>query len=468
MLRFLSIFVKASLFVSALVLFSFGAVAQAQSEPPVIFTVLGPDGPVARVITTEAQCPEITIDGAAGAMQVRAAPDKDFPVTVCDAAVPLTAKSASVLGKALKLAPARLDRVVVFGDTGCRIKGDHVQACNDPTQWPFAPLAASAAANDPQLVIHVGDYHYRESPCVIDLANCAGSPWGDNWAAWNADFFTPARPLLQAAPWVIVPGNHEDCERAGIGFFRLMDPRPMPADCPLYTPPYALNYLDPQMIVIDDSAINDYEIEPAQVAEFTKQAQQINEMAHGTTWLLLHDPFYVFGHAGEENGKEKLFIDQLTLQQAFNNQFPPSVELMLAGHIHLFELLSFGAGRPPQLVMGNGGTMLDSAVTTPLKGLEIGGMPVEFGTNIAQFGYALLERGDGRWVAGIKNVKGGDMDRCVLAGGSLLCGQAALPVGGGEWGLQRLWFALGLVGAAILCIGLALGARSLWQGTRAR
>ena len=55
---------------------------------------------------------------------------------------------------------------------------------------------------------------------------CAGSPYGDNWAVWQKDFFDPAAPLLAAAPWVLVRGNHELCSRGGHGWFRLLDPHP--------------------------------------------------------------------------------------------------------------------------------------------------------------------------------------------------------------------------------------------------
>ncbi len=448
-----------SLIVLAALLAS-GGVAHAQNDAPIAFILLGPDGAVARVITPEAQCPDITIDGSARAMQVRAAPNQDFPVTVCDAPIPPSATSAAVLGRALKLPKAKPERVVLVGDSGCRLKGNTVQSCNDPAQWPLAQVAASAAAAKPDLVIHVGDYHYRESPCIVDKANCAGSPFGDNWAAWNADLFTPARPLLEAAPWIVVRGNHEDCARAGGGFFRLVDPRPLPSECPAFTPPYAINYLDPQVILLDDSAVNDFEVQPDQVAEYTQQFQQIKQMAQGTTWLLMHDPLYVFGHAGEKDGKEQLFIDQLTLQQATNNQLPPSVQLLIAGHVHLFEVLSFGQGRPPSLVVGNGGTLLDPSVTTPLAGQAIGGMKVAYGTNIAQFGFTTMERGADRWTLGVRNVNGGDMDRCLLAGGALLCGQATLPQGGGDFtGAAGVWLALALSGAALVCMGLALSVR---------
>ncbi len=434
--------------------------ARAQNNAPLAFTLLGPDGAVARVITSDATCPQIKIDGNASAMQVRAAADQNFPVTVCDALLPPGTKDAAVLDQKLKLPKAQTERVVVVGDTGCRLKGDKVQACNDPALWPWARVAETAAQTNPDLVIHVGDYHYRETPCIVDKADCAGSPYGDNWAAWNADLFTPARSLLQAAPWAIVRGNHEDCARAGNGYFRLLDPRPLPARCPKYTDPYAIEYVAPRLLIMDNSAVNDYEIEADQLAAYKPQLEKMNAMAGESAWWLQHDPMYVFGHAGEKDGKEQLFQDQPTLQQAGNNTYASGVQAFIAGHIHLFEALSFGAGRPPQLVVGNGGTGLDSPVTTPLTGMEIAGMKVASGVNYAKFGFVTMERAGDKWALGVKNVNGGDMDKCILGGGALLCGQAALPVGGIELPAQW-WVVVALIGGAILFFGLALGVRGM-------
>ena len=69
----------------------------------------------------------------------------------------------------------------------------------------------------PDLVVHVGDYHYRENACPAGDAGCSTSPWGYGWDAWDADFFTPAKRLLAVAPWIVVRGNHESCDRAGQG-----------------------------------------------------------------------------------------------------------------------------------------------------------------------------------------------------------------------------------------------------------
>src|SRR5215813_822260 len=176
------------------------------------FVVLGAGGePLARVITRAADCPVLQVDERPQTMTVRATPatvlqrptmsapedskPSAFPVLFCDAMLARDVHRAIVGGHALPVPRPEPRRIVVIGDTGCRIKkADGVfQACNDPLQWPFAQVAASAAAMRPDLVIHVGDYHYRETACPPGNDGCSGSPWGYGWDAWKADFFAPAR-----------------------------------------------------------------------------------------------------------------------------------------------------------------------------------------------------------------------------------------------------------------------------------
>jgi hypothetical protein len=133
----------------------------------------------ARLVTSATGCPTLTTDKGDVAMTVRAAATADFPL-VCAAAIPSGATQAGIADKPLPLPAANPQRILVLGDTGCRIKGAALQACNDPTKWPFPQLAAAAAKLKPDLVIHVGDYLYRESACPAGNQGCAGSPWGDN------------------------------------------------------------------------------------------------------------------------------------------------------------------------------------------------------------------------------------------------------------------------------------------------
>ncbi|HWF01789.1 MAG TPA: hypothetical protein VG248_18465, partial [Caulobacteraceae bacterium] len=101
-------------------------------------------GPEARVVTQARDCPAVTVDGGSRPMQRRTAASADFPVTVCEARLPAIARRVSIGGHALPL-PRAPNRIVIFGDTGCRLKGKSVQACDDPAEWPFAQVARLAA-----------------------------------------------------------------------------------------------------------------------------------------------------------------------------------------------------------------------------------------------------------------------------------------------------------------------------------
>ena len=48
------------------------------------------------------------------------------------------------------------------------------------------------------------------------------------------------------------------------------------------------------------------------------------------------------------------------------NLFPPNVQALIAGHNHLFEMVSFVSPHPTQLVSGNGGTWADAPLPQPL------------------------------------------------------------------------------------------------------
>jgi hypothetical protein len=249
------------------------AVAQAQSPKlAAAYVVLGPQGPVARALLADATvCPAVTIDGAQQPMNVRAMPDAAFPVLVRELPIPSGATSASIESSPLPLPKTTLKSIAVFGDTGCRLKAkktsSKVQApeddddsgkfqdCNNPSLWPFAQLAASVAAAKPDLVIHVGDYLYRESACPPRDQGCKDSPHRDDWPTWQADFFAPAAPALRAAPWIVVRGNHEICKRAGAGYFRLLDPAPAqtPPPCVDLIGQFTVTVADQSFIVMDTS-----------------------------------------------------------------------------------------------------------------------------------------------------------------------------------------------------------------------
>jgi hypothetical protein len=395
----------------------------AAPRTPVAWVELGPDGAqIARAISGPMGCPQITLDGVTQPMGTRAAASApSYPITSCETTIPKGTTNAAIGRQSLHLLHGTPKRVAVIGDTGCRLAApDFYQACDDPARWPFASIAQQVADWQPDLVIHVGDYYYREDPCPSSDAGCAGSPTGDTWASWNADFFIPAAPLLSAAPWVFVRGNHETCERGGEGWFHFLDPRPMPATCQTYTEPYAIPAGDLQLLVFDSSAASDGSAPPDQVAEYTREFATLAKLAGPNTWFLTHRPVWGLVQFGKDR---TLATGTRTLQVASGNQLPSGVQLSLAGHIHLAEALSFppGSGRPPMFVVGNTGTELDSPLTVEVPGIDIGGVPVANGRVTSLFGYMTLESGNGIWTATARDATATPLWACAVLAQSAGC-----------------------------------------------
>ncbi|QGZ39982.1 calcineurin-like phosphoesterase family protein [Pseudoduganella flava] len=441
----------------------------ATSTPPLpphilsTYVVLGEQGvPTARVITDAPACPTLEADGRALPMQVRAAPatiplrptasapedskPSAFPVLTCEAPLPAGTRSATVAGVALPAPRMEARRIVVIGDTGCRLKkADHAwQPCNDPEQAPFADVSAAAARWQPDLVVHVGDYHYRENPCPDGNAGCAGSPWGYGWDAWREDFFRPAEPLLRAAPWVVVRGNHETCVRAGQGWWRFLDPRPLlqgrdcnaPADDATgdYSDPYAVPLGgDAQLLVLDTAATSWRGLKPGDTgyARYRDAYAKTDALSQRAAWNLLtnHQPILGFGAGLDKASQSYLQLGDLGLQQAFGAAnpmlLPPRVQALLSGHVHLWEQVSFKTDHPSQFVTGFSGTLEDvvplpddvSAVQ-PAPGAVIH----QFSAWQGGFGFMTMERtAADTWAIAVHDRHGVVRNRCSLQGRQSSC-----------------------------------------------
>jgi hypothetical protein len=375
----------------------------------------------------------------------------DFPVTVCEANLPRGVRAASVIGRALPLPKAEVRRILVIGDTGCRLKAaDHAyQACNDPAAYVFARLARTAAAWKPDLIVHVGDYEYRETPCPDGMAGCEGSPWGYGWDAWNADFFTPGAPLLAAAPLVLARGNHEDCARAGQGWFRMLDPRPLAAgrDCndpakDLETDdsaPYAVPLGGgAQIVVMDLSAAPNGALksDDARLALYRADFQALTALAGhaASTLMVTHKPILGFGAEAAIAGG-KLFGGNGAILSAFAAEdpalLPKGVDVLLAGHIHLWEQVSFSSDHPSQFITGFSGTQEDVVPLPEHMPADArpapGAVPDAFSSWVAGFGYMTLERtGPRAWRALVRDVDGKVVNRCRIQGRHSSCEKARI------------------------------------------
>jgi Calcineurin-like phosphoesterase len=377
----------------------------------------GADGnPHARAVVTDTACPTVAFDGKTVPMTERARKSAGFDDTVCDAAVAHDARKVRVGDRELP-APARDPKtIVVLGDTGCRISAASAQACADPAEWPFPTIARSIAAVHPDLVVHVGDYLYREHACPL-LARCADSPHGDDAPAWYADFLTPAAPLFAAAPLLLMRGNHEECGRNGPGWFRYLDPHPTTA-CSDATDPYEVAFRGLRIVAFDSAVAEDRKVDPARTALYRKQFAAVRALATapdvqaGATrssqpgpqrWFVTHRPPYT-------NEDERTAMDDAL----------EPFDAVLAGHLHLFAAMNV-ASLPPLLVNGEGGTKLDPNYAAFL-GLAIGNLHVEgdvFGSS--HFGFGVYTRTAAGWTISLRDADGTERTRCILAHRSVRC-----------------------------------------------
>ncbi len=394
----------------------------ANAAPPTLLShwvQLAPGGGAeARAVVQGDACPPAMINGANAPMRLRAAADKNFPVLLCAVTLPPDAKHLSILGADMPLPNPDPQRIIVLGDTGCRIKGSAVQACNDPTKWEFPEIAAAAAKLKPDLVIHVGDYLYREGPCPGVDSGCAGTPWGDNWPTWAADFFTPAAPLLGASAWVVVRGNHEDCDRSGPGWLRLLGPLAVDtANCVSHLAPYPISLKPMNLIVLDDADASDVLAPSNQVAVYRGDFAAIGTLAPAPAWLVMHRPIW-----GVVKGPMGMVLGgNATMMAAVDGSgIAPNISLLLAGHIHTFEAINYEKGAPPQILAGEGGDLLDPA-PADLTGQSVGSMKITSGLSLPGYGFLLFTRGANGWTVDVRAADGSHERTCEFASGHIDC-----------------------------------------------
>ncbi|KWR89155.1 metallophosphoesterase family protein [Cupriavidus sp. IDO] len=433
-----------------------------QAIARVVTSYLPPPSAADAATSANTACPPIRIDGKPGRMSLRTGPAtvpqrttasapadskaSNFPVAVCEAVLPATATSATVAGQSLPLPKAVPQRIVVLADTGCRMKkADNAwQACSDSNAWPLAAIAATAAGFNPDLVLHIGDYHYRENACPPDIAGCQGSPWGYGWDTWQADLFKPAAPLLAKAPWVVVRGNHEECARAGQGWYRLLDPRPFdsqrscddPANDSLanYSEPYAVALGGGSQVIVFDSAKAGkaaLATTDPQFVAYQKQFQTVAALAakpgYSTTIFTNHHPILAFAPiAGSNPAPGNAALQSVMSSLNAQAYYPPGVQLAMHGHVHDFQALSFASNHPATIVSGNAGDNLDVALPDPLPAgaTPAPGVTIDRITHHNSFGFLLMERRaapDTGWTFKAYTTAGKLMATCQQTASTLTC-----------------------------------------------
>lgn len=427
--------------------------AQNNTPQPYAWVMLGENGqPIVRVLTRSASCPVLLVNGQKTLLTLRAAPDITektpipalFPERICEKFLPLGVKSVILNGKKLPIPSRMPKRIVVLGDTGCQLKQAQVQACNDPHRFPYGKIAQRAALWKPDLVVHLGDYHYRENPCPNGVPGCQNSPWGYGYNTWKADFFDPSRPLVSAAPWIFIRGNHETCGRANHGWSRYFSITPFSSEkicrkrSPETTPDIEDSYRIPlgdgaQFIVWDSSYESDGPIPPTdpRFARYRTIYGQLVELAQRAPYSIALSHYPLLGMRPQPENPTLPFTGALGIQSVFRtlnpHLLPQSIQMLIGGHIHLWEQISFvGDSWPSQFIVGNSGSSLESRVFShPLPPNMTPYAPAKiesFSTLEHEHGFTTLERlGPQKWRVQEHTVGGLVRRTCTVEGRHSSC-----------------------------------------------
>lgn len=406
---------------SFLVILAAGAVLSACASKPVTYVGLA-DSENSFVRTLHPKevkkCPEIQTYQGAIPLRVQMNLERFDSAYVCEASLPLGTTKVGDGKEAIKI-PTELNRVVIMGDTGCRLKGTYMQKCEDENEWPFSRIIRSVEKEDPDLVIHVGDYHYREA--CTDPVKCA--PYKDTlgygYKPWEADFFAPAAPMLRTKPFIFARGNHEDCHRAHEGFRKTLSPLGEKS-CQEYQETRYTNIGNILIVNFDDAALSDkpWDAKSTELKELRKRYRQmvqaINARPEREVWLVTHRP--IWGYTTIWKGPVEPVKINVNMQAVVKEMpLPEKVKFIFAGHIHNFQIAQ--GAHPLQLVVGESGTALDQFGEESRKFL-----PKEHRIFPADHGYLVMEKdGSGKWVGLIKSFDGKTDYTCQMEEDGVPC-----------------------------------------------
>ncbi len=108
---------------------------------------------------------------------------------------------------------------------------------------------------------------------------------------------------------------------------------------------------------------------------------------------------------------------------------PKAIDVVLSGHVHLWEQVTFPNRYPTQFITGFSGTKEDVVLIPTMLPPGISPVPGiaadQFSSWIDGFGYMTLERrGKDRWRAKVWNLAGRVVNRCVIYGRHSSCDRA--------------------------------------------
>ncbi len=259
-------------------------------------------------------------------------------------------------------------------------------------QWPYD---AGDGSNE--------NAHCEQVAAPFYSQSATNSNFPDIWRNWHDDLFKPAKTLMATAPFIVARGNHELCSRAGAGYFYFLDPHSdlvagsQQISCPtvdvnktalfntVQIPAYKVSFANVDIAMLDSANACDSFSNSPFTQVYEKEFIKLDQLLSKTkpAWLLSHRPvwgiteYYEGGSTACTSTNDYGCVNQM-MQSAIaklpNRRLSPAIGLLLAGHMHRFQSVSFNQKRPPLIVVGTSGVKLDDsppdgAISTTIDGL---------------------------------------------------------------------------------------------------
>jgi hypothetical protein len=173
-------------------------------------------------------------------------------------------------------------------------------------------------------------------------------------------------------------------------------------------------------LVIFDSSLTKTDkisdkINEEQVAKYPSQLAQIHAK---NAWLVVHHPFWGI-KTDPEGGPSVQLVTPF--DSAWKKARPQGISLIVSGHVHMFQLLSFDRDRPPQLVAGDSGADLAAPFPASVTGMKMSGASVVASESEREFGYTLLSKSGAGWDLTLRNRWGKPVASCSVQGNRTAC-----------------------------------------------
>ena len=156
------------------------------------------------------------------------------------------------------------------------------------------------------------------------------------------------------------------------------------------------------LLMFDGADADDDKADPAKVAAYRGQMQSLLANAPPHAWLLTHRPIWALAQ-GE--GAPQGAMLNATEQAAIRDQVPPSLDMILSGHVHDFTSYEFGPAAAGTARGGRGRRcQRRDRAEAGHPASTIDGMKLRRAFALSDYGYVLLHRTAQAWTATVYSI----------------------------------------------------------------